>query len=186
MHNWHYTLQRGHSISYGNNFFCQKHNNAGNGVCVWRHISCTCKLPSVGVHMLEPTIGGISWIMQGIWQLTLTHHQMPMLTLQLFHTRRHDHPMLHVVVHGTTVHFYSRELLLSCTNTIPIYRLPMQNKITNISIWYACTLLYKHVHLMVTFTSTRHMLSDVYTPFHNLWYSLAKKMLPITNGETPA
>jgi hypothetical protein len=110
---------------------------------------------------------------------------MPMLTLQLFHTGRHDHPMLHVVVHGTTVHFYSRELLLSHTNTVQIYRLLMQNKITNISIWNACTLLYKHAHLMVTFTSTRHMLSDVYTPFHNLWYSLAKKMLPITNGETP-
>jgi hypothetical protein len=72
--------------------------------------------------------------------------------------------------------------VLSC-RMMAFYRLPFPNRGTNmIFACRMCVSLYIYPHLMVTFTSTCHMLSKLYTPFptlphfwpknnscHNLW-----------------
>jgi hypothetical protein len=83
------------------------------------------------------------------WQLTLFHLWMPATIFQLFVTRQHDHPTLHSALHGIPLHFYYRKLILSCTNAVPLYRLPFGNEIGNAKI-LACEMC---VH------------SSTYTPF---------------------
>jgi hypothetical protein len=41
--------------------------------------------------------------------------------LALFSMIRYHHPMLHVVLHGTTTHFYCGERVISHTNAVQLY-----------------------------------------------------------------
>jgi hypothetical protein len=84
-------------------------------------------------------------------------------TLQLFNMVRYHHPMLHIVLHGTPMHFHCGELVFPQIKAVPLYRQPFQNESATVVMLackmcvYSCTFT---PHLMVTFTSTRHVQSN--------------------------
>ena len=68
-------------------------------------------------------------------QWTLFHLQMLLPTLQLLKSVRHDHLMLHIVLHVTLMHLCHGELLFSkyeCCST----RVPLQNVTDNAKCWH--------------------------------------------------
>jgi len=74
--------------------------------------------------------------------------------------------MLHEALHGTPLNFCYEELIFSCTNNIPLYRLPFPNKVANTRCLHT-KFMYIPVHThhqTVTFTSTYFIPPNVYIP----------------------
>jgi hypothetical protein len=91
--------------------------------------------------------------------------------LQLSDAEKHNHPVLHIVLHGTTVHFYSGQLLLSHVHLrdFNFQMLPILYK--DVCTWNVCALL--HSHLILTFISMCHMLSNIH--IHAAWPHFCRK-----------
>ena len=93
---------------------------------------------------------------------------MHVLIMKMFDMEWYNHPMLHVALHGTLMHFYPGELLFS--HTLCAVDLILKRKsVTLQSRWHMkcmCARAHTHTHthnLMVTFTNAYHVLSNVYT-----------------------
>jgi hypothetical protein len=103
---------------------------------------------------------------------------MPVPTLHPFVIVRHHDPLLHVVLHGTPMHFHCEGLVFSHTNAVSLYRQPFQNEIAK-AVTLACEMcVYSFTympHLIVIFTSPCRVLSNVYTPSPELSYFCKKK-----------
>lgn len=90
--------------------------------------SSTCLCPCT-FHLQPLTCSNIHCC--ACWQLTHCHISVPLLALQLFDKVRCVYPLLPVDLHGTSMHFYHGNLLLSHTNAVPLYRLLFQIKMAN-------------------------------------------------------
>ena len=91
--------------------------------------------------------------------------------------------MLPAALHGTSANFCHAELLFSYMNTVLCYRLALPNDVLNTDITgNACGLRDIYLRLMVIFTSTYHMLWNVYTLFPALPHFLDKKITDMTYG----
>ena len=64
-------------------------------------------------------------------QLILFYFWIPIPILQLFKRVRHDHAMLHVTPHPTSMYLCCGELPFSCMNTVTLHSLPVLNEISN-------------------------------------------------------
>jgi len=88
----------------------------------------------------------------------LTHIQlwMHVPTMKMFDMGRHNHPVLHVALHGTLMHFYPEEILFS--HTLCAVDLVLKWKsVTWQSHWYVkcmCTPTYIHIYISHTHTHT--------------------------------
>ena len=74
--------------------------------------------------------------------------------------------MLCEALHGAPLNFCHEELLFSCTNNIPLYRLPFANKVTNTGCLHMkCMYTPVHTHHQtITFISTYFIPPKVYAP----------------------
>ena len=100
-------------------------------------------------------------------QWTFFHLWMPLPISQLLKRVRHDHLMLHIALHATPMHLYHGKLPFSHMNDVPLQSSTSECdcQCKNAGIWNACVFQYIHHNLMITFTSTRHIFSNIYTPF---------------------
>jgi hypothetical protein len=170
MHNWYYTLQKGHSIIHGNFFFAK--NTMQVMVYAFKSKSCTCKLPSVGVHtgansrrqMNHSSLESCN----AYWKLTHPSSDAWTYLAAVWYRKAWSPNASHSSAWLYHAFLQWRNATVTY-NTVSLYILTLQNKII-VSTWNACALLYKHAHLMVTFTSTCHILSNVYTLFHALYF----------------
>lgn len=98
-------------------------------------------------------------------QFTLFLVRICVSALQLSDAEKHNHPVLHIVLHGTTVHLYSGQLLLSHVHLMDFnfQMLPVLYK--DVCTWNVCALLLSH--LILTFTSMCRMHSNIHT--HSAW-----------------
>lgn len=70
-------------------------------------LSVHCSITAIDVSV---EMECLLWYLSAIYTLL---HMNICPALQLSYAERHNHPVLHIAVHGTTVHFYSGQLLLS-------------------------------------------------------------------------
>lgn len=141
---------------------CKIHSTVDPEIPVWSPNSLAVQHPSSSMHHAVTATDicvnghGLSPVMYVGSQRSSTFW-MPVPTLQLFNT---------VALHGTLVHLCQKELpLLHMMDAIPLYKLPFPNGSS--TQWYCtrnvCALLHIHLRLMVTRTSTCHMLLSVST-----------------------
>ena len=105
---------------------------------------------------------------------TLFHFWVLVLNLRLFNDMvEHNRPLLHVVLHGTSVHSCHGELLFSYTNAVSPHRCPFLNEVTNKMV-YRLPFLNK-VMSTVRFVHESHVCSCTYTPIW--WYTNTCRIL---------